>query len=237
MRQLPVIYDGHDAGSRPETRQQVCAALERGVELVVVVQHVARGVSDLWDACLTVLDDQGNQPACVRGCSHCCHQRVELTAPEVFLIVRYLETASPEQLSRLSAAAERHASLSSREHFSQQCVCPFLDVDGTCTIYDARPLACRRAHSLDVEVCRRLAEEPTLRVNIPTSEDLDWNLSALTLGYYEGLAHAGVPPHQYELAQAVALALRTEGAELRWRRGEEILASAMTRRAEALESV
>ncbi len=237
MRQLPVIYGGHDAGPRPDTRHQVCGALERGVDPVVVTQHVARGVSDLWDACLTALGGTENKPACKRGCSHCCHQRVEVTAPEVFVIARALATATTEQRGRLYAAAERHASLSSREHFLQQCACPFLDVNGACSIYDARPLACRRSHSLDVEVCRRLVADPTLRVNIPTSEALDWNLSALTWGYYEGLAHAGVPPHQYELAQAVALAFRTEGAEMSWRRGEDVLASSMTRCAEALESV
>jgi hypothetical protein len=82
-----------------------------------------------------------------------------------------------------------------------------------------------------------LAADPTLPVDIPTSEALDWNLSALTWGYYEGLAHAGVPPHQYELAQAVTLALRTEAAESRWRRGEDVLASSMTRRAEAIQKL
>lgn len=235
MRQLPVIYGGHDAGPRPDTRHQVCGALERGVDPVVVTQHVARGVSELWAACLTALGDRETQPACTRGCSHCCHQRVEVTAAEVFSIVRYLQTATKYRLSRIFAAAERHASLSSRQHFLEQCACPFLEADGACGVYEVRPLACRRSHSLDVELCRRLAEDPTLRVDIPTSEALDWNLSALTWGYYEGLAHAGVPPHQYELAQAVALALRTEGAETSWRRGEDVLARAMTRRAEALE--
>jgi hypothetical protein len=235
MRQLPVVYGGHDAGPRPETRQQVCAALERGVDPVVVTQHVARGVSDLWGTCLTEVDNLENEPACFRGCSHCCHQRVDVTALEVFLIVRYLRTATDYQPSQIFAAAERHASLSSRQHFLEQCACPFLEGDGACAVYEVRPLACRRVHSLDVEVCRRLAADPTLRVTIPTSEPLDWNLSALTWGYYEGLAHAGVPPHQYELAQAVALALRTEDAEMSWRRGEDILACAMTRCAEALD--
>jgi uncharacterized protein len=235
-RQLPMLYAGHDAGPRPVTREQVCAAVERGVDPVVVAAHVAQGASDMWTECLTVLAE-GDKPACARGCAFCCHQRVEVTAPEAFLVARTLVSASAQQLMRLRAAAARHATLSAREQFLQQCPCPFLDERGGCSIYEVRPIACRRAHSLDADVCRGLAEQPTLDLRVPVSDGLDWNTSALVLGYYEGLAHAAVPPHQYELANAVALALDVEDAEARWRRGEDVLMPALTRDAATLAVV
>lgn len=234
-RRLPVLYGGHDAGPRPVTRERVCLALEGGVDPVVVGATVASGMSELWAACLTELGD-APKPACARGCSHCCHQRVEVTAPEAFWIARWLAGASPTRLQSIERAAERHARLTAREHFLQQVACPFLDADGGCSIYEVRPIACRRAHSLDVATCRELAVEPRLDVVVPASEALDWNTSALVLGYFEGLAHAGQPPHQYELVQAVWLALAPD-AERRWRTGEEPLARASTRRAETLPSI
>lgn len=237
MRQLPVIYGGHDGGPRPATREQVCGALQRGVDPVIVARQVARGTSDLWGQCLTALNDAEPKPACAEGCASCCHRRVEVTALEVFLIARSMVAASSRQLDRVHAAGERHAVLSSSEHFLQQSECPFLDQRGACEIYEVRPLACRRAHSLDVRVCLALASDPEANLTIPVSQAIDWNTSALVLGYYEGMVHAGVPPHQYELAQAVSLALQSQDAEARWLRGEDVLAAAKTRDAETLGSV
>jgi hypothetical protein len=234
MRHLPVIYGGHDVGPRPVTRERVWLALERGAEPVAVVAQVGRGLSDLWDQCLTKLGGRAGEPACVRGCVHCCHQRVEVTALEVFLVARLLTNALPEQLERLTASATRHAGMSSREHFQRQLPCPFLGADKACEVYDARPLACRRAHSLDAEVCLRLAKDEGTQGGPPLLEPLDWNLSALTLGYYEALVHANVPPHLYELAGGVHLALSIPDAEARWFAGEDVLRPALLRDADAL---
>jgi Fe-S-cluster containining protein len=39
--------------------------------------------------------------------------------------------------------------------------CPLLGMDGRCTIYDERPLACRRYHSLDRDACEK-SDNPTV---------------------------------------------------------------------------
>lgn len=241
MRHLPVIYGGHDAGPRPDTRHNVHAALARGVDPVVVAEHVARGVSDLWDTCLTELPEAEPKPACARGCSACCHQRVEVTAPEVFRLVRWLVANHGGELSKLerdvTQAAERLTAYSSREPFVARVGCVFLDAEGGCSVYPARPLACRRAHSLDAELCHTLLAAPQRSVVVPTSDVISWNLSALILGYYEGMAHAGIPPRHYELTHAVALALGSPGSEEQWRRGLDPLEAAMTRTADELSEL
>lgn len=237
LRRLPMIYGGHDLGPRPETRQRVGEALASGADVVSVIKRVAAGVSELWDACVVALPETEPRPACARGCAWCCHQRVEITAPEAFVIARGLVADAVLQSGLrpvLDATAQRHAALSSKQQFAAQSACPFLDRGGGCSIYDTRPIACRRAHSLDAEVCRELARDPARQLRVPTSEALDWNTSALVLGGYEGMAHAGVPPHQYELAQAVSLALAVPDAEQRWRNGEDVLAPALTRHADEL---
>lgn len=226
-----MIYGGHDVGPRPETRQRVGEALTRGVDAVSVIERVAMGVSELWDACVATLPESEPKPACTRGCASCYHQRVEITAPEAFAIARWIaaQPAASAWSSAVRAAAQRHGALSSRQQFAAQSPCPFLEAGGVCGIYAVRPIACRRAHSLDAEVCHELARDPGSELRVPLSEALDWNSSALVLGAYEGMTHGGVPPHQYELTGAVALALETPQVEARWGRGEDVLAGARTR--------
>ena len=94
--------------------------------------------------------------------------------------------------------------------------CALLGDDGACTVYPARPMACRRAHSTDASICAAVHAEPTLEARIPYAHTLQWNASALVLGWLEGCAHAGRPPHHYELHAALAIALADEDAERRF---------------------
>lgn len=83
-----------------------------------------------------------------RGCSHCCKQAVNITEREANRIGAYLHreparlavVVDPEQMmAKLEADVERYTAQP----------CPMLAADGSCTIYEVRPLACRLAHSLE----------------------------------------------------------------------------------------
>jgi Fe-S-cluster containining protein len=236
-RSLP-IYGGVDAGPRPDARDQVRNVLEAGVDPVTVAERVGANVDALW-AHVVAGDDPGNaRPACTRGCSHCCHQRVELTAPEVFVLARALR-AHPDArrdalIAETAAAAE---GLDGNAYHQRQIRCALLGADGACTAYDARPIACRRYHSTDVEICRAVHADPTLDIRIPTAHSLQWNLSALVLGWLEGLAHAGRPPHHYELHAALRIALASTDADARYLAGEDPLLPARSRNAADLPTL
>ena len=237
-RNLPLVYAGQDEGARPETRYQVCEALRRGVDPVVVVDHVARGLDELWRAYLQTDFGAGQRPACGSRCPWCCHQRVEVTAPEVLLLVRQLRGPDTERYrERLRATADRLARLTAREHHEQQIRCALLSDAGECSVYASRPLACRRAHSLDPSVCAAVHADPSAPGVVPQAPGLNWNLSALVLGYLEGLHHAGYPPHHYELHQALAMGLSESDIEVRYAQGENVLAAAMTLSADGLASL
>jgi Fe-S-cluster containining protein len=230
------LYGGLDDGPRPETRAQVAAALERGVDPLVVVDHVARGVDTLVTD-IERLDLPGEEPlACTKGCSYCCHQRVELTAPEVLLIARSVRE-SAERRSRVAETARRLGGQDARTHHLAQVRCALLDENGACSVYASRPLACRRAHSTDVGICEAAHRKPTLEVLVPSSTALWWNISALVLGYYEGSALGGHPPHIYELHAALHVALEDSDVEARFRRGEDPFASVRARHADDLFDV
>jgi Fe-S-cluster containining protein len=105
--------------------------------------------------------------ACKAGCDHCCYQAVGVTAPEALAIFDHLKsTRSSRELAHVAATiSARHAQtshLSSQDRFSPEHPCPFLE-QGECSIYEARPLACRGMNSLDAGECATRLREPRAR--------------------------------------------------------------------------
>ncbi len=223
MKLLP-IYGGIDAGVRPVAREQVHAAIGLGMRPSEIARQIGRALDDLAARCAP--------PACTRGCGWCCHQRVDVTAPEVFALSNHLrETLDRDALAalhaRLGATASALAGLTSREHHLQRVRCALLDDAMGCIGYEARPLGCRRGHSLDAEVCRAVYDEPSRAVQVPADATLSWNTGALILGFREGYAHRERALDTYELNAALALALAVD-LEPRWLAGEDVLGPART---------
>jgi len=238
MRVPLPMYGGVDGGPRPGVRAQVHDALARGVDPAVVAERVGQGLVAVARALAQTEIPGELEPAWDKGCCHCCHQRVELTGPEVLLLCRWLRAyASEALLVRIAETARALAGLSAREHHLCQVRCALLADDGTCTAYEARPMACRRAHSTDAAACAEARREPARETRIPEAPVLSWNLSSMVLGYYEGAAHAGLAPHMYELHAALVLALARPAEDTLLGAPEDPLASARTRSAEDLPDV
>ncbi len=104
--------------------------------------------------------------ACKAGCSHCCHTPVTITRLEADLIGRATgrTPASPARSVRLddhetlAAAIEAQAEL---QEPGWPGPCPFL-ADGRCSVYAARPMACRLLLNLDDDdlLCRLIEGTP-----------------------------------------------------------------------------
>ena len=89
---------------------------------------------------------RGAAVACRAGCSHCCHQPIGITPHEALVVARYLKDAG-----RADRALRRRLSA----HTARAGVpCPLLDASGSCSVYPARPRACRAWFSTDVAACR-----------------------------------------------------------------------------------
>jgi Fe-S-cluster containining protein len=81
---------------------------------------------------------------CRAGCDMCCHARLSVFAVEAASIADALATISKTQPD-LRARIRRQA-----DDPERQDVCPLL-VDGSCSVYDDRPLICR-SHGLPIAV-------------------------------------------------------------------------------------
>lgn len=120
----------------------------------------------------------GGQASCRKGCSHCCKFHVTASLLEAFAAVWYVHTALAGEtarriLGRLSRYAQWYRDFCEEQGWReghpptggeslvfahQGRFCPFLE-DGLCSIYPARPIACRTFHSFaDPLECARLGE-------------------------------------------------------------------------------
>ncbi|MDQ3235064.1 MAG: YkgJ family cysteine cluster protein [Pseudobdellovibrionaceae bacterium] len=90
---------------------------------------------------------QNNQQtiSCAAGCAACCHARVDISKHEKRLILAHLKThKTPIDADRLSiqAKALNEGTWDQLPFAVRQCV--FLDANSRCSIYESRPLLCRR---------------------------------------------------------------------------------------------
>lgn len=230
------IYGGLDEGARPVVREQIAEGLAAGADPAQVIDVVGRGVDAQWLA-LEELDYPGEAaPACRAGCSWCCAQRVELTTWEVVRLVRALGS-HPERAgleARIREVADATRSFDAATWHGTPTPCALLDDAGRCSIYEARPLACRRAHSIDASACEAAQRAPSSAGPIPQNATLAWNLASLVIGALEGYAHGGQTPHHHELHAALRVALDDPDFEARLRAGEDVFAAARSTDAAAL---
>ena len=164
--------------------------------------------------------------ACERGCNYCCHQRVEIRPYEAFVLAEHIRTRMTvaEQAivrSRLIANRARIAPLEPLQHTQAGIACALL-VDGVCSVYEARPAACRKYYSLSVDTCRSAFERPTEPLGGPLEDDtLRLAGNAVALGYARGVEESGRDAERYELHAALMAALDNPKASRRYRDGKK----------------
>ena len=165
--------------------------------------------------------------ACRKGCSFCCKVWVDTTPPEVLYTVKNMP---PEQRQQARAAVENACSITAGVSFADRLgkvnpPCPLLAVDGACSVYDIRPIACRTLVSTDVERCISTFVEgsdvgfPGLKVWLTLRDSYATALEG-------ALMRAGLAHRAHEWNQSLQIAMATPDAEERWLSGDDIFAGA-----------
>lgn len=92
---------------------------------------------------------------CAKGCSHCCYMAADVTRHEAQIIARFTgrKIAKQEEEVLDTPAAVREAIERTRARWTR-VACTFLAPDGSCSVYEVRPLACRLHHSLEDDADR-----------------------------------------------------------------------------------
>ena len=162
---------------------------------------------------------------CGKGCSFCCHVSVTAMAPEIFLVANQLRAAYPNdfdaRLTRLRVADANTRGLDSYNRALKKLPCGLLENDG-CSVYSARPSACRGMTSIAMVMCQRAFNGENVQVQTPAV----WTIlrNAHKQAMWAALVAAGLPAESYEFHQALVTVLDTPDAESRWLAGEDVFA-------------
>jgi len=163
--------------------------------------------------------------ACTKGCAFCCHVSVTAAAPEIFLVANAIREQHRQDfetvLNRVRAADQTTRGLSSMERATRKIPCAMLR-DNVCSVYAARPGACRGFTSTSAQDCERGFNGEPVQIKTPSV----WTglINAHKQALWGALAAAELPVERYEFHHALRIVLETPDAESRWLSGEDIFA-------------
>jgi len=182
--------------------------------------RVMRQIGDLHDKSNGSF---ASEIACRKGCTFCCSLYVSALPPDIFAIADFIRANSSDlaaDIARIESADAVTRGVDSRGRFENKASCALL-VDSACSVYAARPTACRAMMSRSRQAC----ENAHLGVSIDESAMID---GAFTIrnAYVEALLvnlnQRGLVVRTYELTHAILVALKDETAERRWYAGEDV---------------
>lgn len=157
--------------------------------------------------------------ACAKGCAYCCHSIVSVMAPEAFRLAAAVRSAGDLAIGRFRAGARITANRTAGDRFGARQPCPLL-VDGACSVYAARPLACRSVTAIDVAPCIEEFEGRDGDIDVPAHHLAHAVNAKAALAIATSAATR--PGLHYELSAAVLRVLDQPDAETRWAAGEDV---------------
>lgn len=113
-----------------------------------------------------ILKGENIPSSCQKGCSACCHMEVEITSYETEILKDLIQAGHRIDFQRLSKQSHRALQdpLWKQGPRNSDSQCVFLNQEGSCSIYEHRPVMCRR-HSVSspAKNCDTLDAPITLR--------------------------------------------------------------------------
>lgn len=128
-------------------------------------------VDELIDSFLERSATDGARADCKKGCNWCCHQEVFAVTHEFLYLNEYvLQHLSVEEREAILARAREKVLLSMDKPLEEQLkirsACPFLK-EGSCMVYESRPMGCRIYLSSSAPSCKIEFEQPENKKSNP----------------------------------------------------------------------
>lgn len=192
------------------------SAIERGFSnktLFEAIEFLYAAIDGLNDSIIALAQRQNISVACFKGCHWCCHQAVYANSYELhFLSEKIKRKLDPEKLKDVVERAEaKHAitsELNEDKILQYKAPCPLLN-DDACSIYEARPMACRIYLSTKLETCLEFYKHPENETNYPAL--IDFPLRAgrmMNEGFRAALKEFGVETAEFKLEEGLRIVLK-----------------------------
>jgi Fe-S-cluster containining protein len=186
-----------------------------------VIKHLAYGYADSFND--QIIQASPLQIACRQGCAWCCHQNVEVSIGEAVLIAVEMSIAGNKYGEVLDERAGELAGLDDIARAKTGKPCPLLDAEGSCSVYEVRPLACRSYVAPDAANCKA-AFDSAVHGNgavRPVSHGLPQITGcAVRAGVNGMLKDFGLQHDDVDLVSAVAAIRKDYEVIDRWAQGE-----------------
>ncbi len=203
----------------------------RSLEMALEITQQALQWGDQFISVFESANPLPRPVACEPGCTYCCHNQVEVTPAEVFLLAKLIsQYFSPRKLEVLKEKTLRLAAHKVGKSKAELAAarkaqpCPLLDED-KCAVYPWRPFMCRAMHSLDREHCRRSFTAGDLSSDAYYLHRYVFPMSVST-GLAAGFQEAGCATPVLELTQALGEVLLSPWLAERWLAGENVFEKA-----------
>ncbi len=99
--------------------------------------------------------------ACKKGCNHCCNLPVACSVGETLVIADHLrKNLKDDEMVQLRKRMKDHQEIVKSQTGTKKGValCP-LNVEGSCSVYEVRPMVCRQYTSTSAEACQQAKED------------------------------------------------------------------------------
>lgn len=195
---------------------------------------------DSFEGNLAVQAEGAPAIACQGDCPACCVLRVVATAPEIFLIARFV-AANAERLAghgvdlrrRIAETDDLVGGRSESERIALRRSCPFVE-GGLCLAYRLRPLACRGHASYNKNACLAATDGENVDATVSTPHLMVRSLVQNAM--MSALREARLSWRLYELNGGLSIALSRREAEARWIAGDDPLLPAAVAEFDAREA-
>ena len=100
--------------------------------------------------------------ACREGCNHCCYVNVDLDPSELFYLKKQMQkNFTTQEKQKIKLNLEKivteidKINENNQSRFDAHIPCGLMTDSGSCSIYEFRPISCRKHFSLDASLCKK----------------------------------------------------------------------------------
>ena len=157
----------------------------------------------------TLVTQNGKKIQCQKGCSWCCHQPVfalsfELEYLNDFVTQNFDKQKQDEIQKRAKDKKHKLDSLTDKDLLHSKIPCPLLE-NGTCTAYEARPMACRIYLSTNIKTCLDFYNRPEHEKSIPALLDFPMRAGRMmNEGFKSALKNNGIKVDEFRIEEKMA---------------------------------
>jgi len=174
--------------------------------LFAAMTEMYAAIDGLIDSLSEFAEQQQNPVHCKKGCYWCCFQPVfalsyEMDYLNTFIQQNFDEQKQNEIRARAEQKRQRLNGLAEKDLLNSKFPCPLLE-NGACSVYPARPMACRIYLSTNVNSCLKFYTEPEDKKNYPALLDFPMRAGRMmNEGFKAALKANGIVTKEFRIEE------------------------------------